>query len=126
MKEKILLYIQFVITLFITSFLISFIAIMVSGTREIFAIGLLLGPLVTLLIFNHKLNKKSILIKLFLTLLLLITAFYSTLLITEVGGVKLGLDYYGYFDFLVIFSFILIILLEILRLLWKKYKKEPL
>ena len=122
-KKRIYLYLIFFISIIILSFLGSVIAIYITGSRAYAGLGLVIFPPIVQLIFSFKFVNTSTLIKIILTALVSIITYLSSMAVIEFGLFNIGLDRYGYFDFLVLYALLSILVWEIIHTSMLKLKK---
>ena len=98
------------------------IAIAITGSRTAAGLGLVIAPPIVQLIFSFKFVNASTLTKIILTLVVSTVVYFSSLAAIELGKFKIGLDHYGYFDFLVIYTLFSILLWEVIHVSMSKFK----
>ena len=121
--SKLKLYASFILVSVLTAFIISILSVAISGSRGAAGIGLFLGPLFGHLLVSYRLIDLSIIIKIILAIVITAIVTTATIAIIEYGGVKLGLDYYGYLDFLVIYLTLSVLCWELTRYVASKFSR---
>ena len=104
------------------SFFGSFVAISIAESRSYAGLGLIISPPIIQLVFSLKFLETSTFIKIISTFIVSVVAYFSSLAVIEFGWMNIGIDRYGYFDFLIAYTFFSILLWEIIKVLISKMK----
>ena len=118
------LYILFSISLICGAFLSSMVAIVITGSRGAAGLGMLISLPLIQLIFSFRFIKTSTIKTLLIVIVVSAITHFSSLYATQVWELRLGLDYYGYFDFLVIYALFSIVTWEVINASISKIRKN--
>jgi len=118
------LYLLFSLALIGGAFVSSMAAVIITGSRGSAGLGMLIGLPIIQLIFSFKLIKTSTIKTLLIVIVVSAITHFSSLYVTQVWELRLGLDYYGYFDFLVIYALFSIVTWEVINVSISKIEKN--
>jgi len=121
-KKRIYLYSIFFISIIVLSFFGSVLSIFITGSRAYAGLSLVISPPIVQLVFSFKFVNTSTLITIILTALVSIIVYLLSLALITFGWFTIGFDRYGYFDFLVLYSLLSIVVWELMYKLMLKMK----
>lgn len=119
-NSRLKIYLKFSLSLIGGAFLLSMVAIIITGSRGAAGPGMLIALPIIQLIFSFKLIKTNTIITLIIAIVVSAITHFSSLYVTQVWELRLGLDYYGYLDFLVIYTIFAVVTWEVINTSIKK------
>jgi hypothetical protein len=88
------------------------VAVAASGVRGYAGLGVFVSLPIIQLVYSFQFLKQPVFVTVSSAILVSMAAHFLSMAAIEYGGFSLGLDYYGYFDFLVIYALFSVILWE--------------
>lgn len=113
LSQRVRLYGIFALATLFVPLIFSILAVAALGHRGYAAVGLFLSLPLIQLVLSFRLLNASVAVKIAAALLTATVAYFSSLAAMEYGLVQLGLDHYGFFDLLLLYLVISIVMWEI-------------
>lgn len=112
-KKRMYIYLLFFIAIIFFCVLGSMLVITISGMRSTAALSLVFVPPILQFVFAFKFTNLSLIKKIILSMVISIIMYFVSLALIEFNQFKIGIDQYGYFDFLIIYSLLSVLLWEV-------------